>query len=184
MPVLIWSVRLKFRILRSTEPKLTILVVQMNLSSLDRYDRQILTVLGEDGRISVADLARRIGLTKTPTQARLKRLEAEGIITGYRVMLDPIRLGLDHVAFAEVKLSDTREAALKAFNAAIAKIPEIEQAHLMASHFDYLLKVRTHSMKEYREVLGEKISALPHVASTSTYVAMQAVKEQTGPQRL
>ncbi|MBT8152918.1 Lrp/AsnC ligand binding domain-containing protein [Epibacterium ulvae] len=154
----------------------------MAQSTLDRYDRQIITVLGEDGRISVADLARRIGLTKTPTQARVKRLEAEGIITGYRVMLDPIRLGLDHVAFVEVKLSDTRETALGAFNAAVAKLPEIEQAHMMASHFDYLLKVRTRSMSDYRAVLGEKISALPHVSSTSTYVAMQAVKEQAGPQ--
>ncbi|MEP1495409.1 Lrp/AsnC ligand binding domain-containing protein, partial [Pseudophaeobacter sp.] len=53
----------------------------------------------------------------------------------------------------------------------------IEQAHMMASHFDYLLKVRTRSMSAYRQVLGEKISSLPHVASTSTYVAMQAVKE-------
>lgn len=156
----------------------------MDLLSLDRFDRQILTVLGEDGRISVADLARRIGLTKTPTQARLKRLEGEGIITGYRVMLDPIRLGLDHVAFVEVKLNDTREAALKAFNAAVVKVPEIEQAHMMASHFDYLLKIRTRSMSEYRAVLGEKVSALPHVSSTSTYVAMQAVKEQTGTQPL
>ncbi len=150
---------------------------QLNYSDLDGYDRAILHVLGEDGRISVADLARRIGLSKSPTQTRLKRLEAEGIITGYRALLDPIRLGLDHVAFVEVKLEDTREAALAKFNAAVARIPEIEQVHLMASHFDYLLKVRTHSMSAYRAVLGEKISSLPHVASTSTYVAMQAVKE-------
>jgi Lrp/AsnC family leucine-responsive transcriptional regulator len=91
--------------------------------------------------------------------------------------VDPIRLGLDHVAFVEVKLDDTREAALSRFNAAVVKVPEIEQVHMMASHFDYLLKVRTRSMTTYREVLGERISSLPHVASTSTYVAMQAVKE-------
>ncbi|MGR3621733.1 Lrp/AsnC family transcriptional regulator [Pseudophaeobacter sp.] len=149
----------------------------MDFSDLDRFDREILNVLGEDGRISVADLARRIGLSKSPTQTRLKRLEAEGIITGYRALIDPIRLGLDHVAFVEVKLGDTREAALSKFNAAVARIPEIEQAHMMASHFDYLLKVRTRSMSAYRQVLGEKISSLPHVSATSTYVAMQAVKE-------
>ncbi|MDE4173655.1 Lrp/AsnC ligand binding domain-containing protein [Phaeobacter sp. PT47_59] len=149
----------------------------MNFSDLDRYDRAILSVLAEDGRISVADLARRIGLSKSPTQTRLKRLESEGVITGYRALVDPIRLGLDHVAFVEVKLDDTREAALSRFNAAVVKVPEIEQVHMMASHFDYLLKVRTRSMSAYREVLGERISSLPHVASTSTYVAMQAVKE-------
>ncbi|EBA16463.1 proline dehydrogenase transcriptional activator [Roseobacter sp. SK209-2-6] len=152
----------------------------MSAVQLDRYDTEILNVLAAEGRISIADLARRIGLSKSPTQARLRRLESEGVITGYRALVDPIRLGLDHVAFVEVKLDDTREAALTKFNAAITKVPEIEQAHMMASHFDYLLKVRTQSMTAYRQVLGEKISSLPHVASTSTYVAMQAVKED-GP---
>ena len=144
---------------------------------LDRYDRAILDVLGRDGRIAVTELAKEIGLSKSPTQVRLKRLEAEGVITGYRALMDPILLGLDHVAFVEVKLSDTREKALSAFNQAVLEIPEIEQAHMIASSFDYLLKVRTQDMNAYRRILGEKISTLPHVASTSTYVAMQAVKE-------
>ena len=87
---------------------------------LDGYDRSILNVLAEDGRISITELAKRIGLSKSPTQARLRRLEKSGIIIGYRAMLDPIRLGLDHVAFVEVRLSDTRQAALTAFNQAIA----------------------------------------------------------------
>lgn len=151
--------------------------MQNGQSALDSFDRAILDVLGRDGRISITDLAREIGLSKSPTQTRLRKLEADGVITGYRALLDPIRLGLDHVAFVEVKLSETREKALKAFNAAVAEVPEIEQAHMIASHFDYLLKVRTSSMSAYRHVLGEKISALPYVASTSTYVAMQAVKE-------
>lgn len=144
---------------------------------LDRFDQAILGVLAQDGRISITDLARRIGLSKSPTQARLRRLEADGVIRGYRALLDPIRLGLDHVAFVEVRLRDTREAALAAFNTAVSDIPEIEQAHLIAGNFDYLLKVRTGSMRAYRQVLAEKISTLPHVENTSTYVAMQAVKE-------
>lgn len=155
-------------------------MVQNDWPHLDRFDRLILAVIASDGRISVADLARRIGLSKSPTQARLRRLESEGVIQGYRALIDPIRLGLDHVAFVEVRLSDTREAALSAFNAAVTRIGEIEQVHLIAGNFDYLMKIRTRSMSEYRAVLAEKISTLPHVASTSTYVAMQAVKE-AGP---
>ena len=143
----------------------------------DRFDRAILTALAEDGRMTVTDLAKRIGLSKSPTQARLKRLENKGVILGYRALIDPIRMGLDHVAFVEVRLTDTREKALDAFNKAAAKIPEIEQAHLIAGNFDYLMKIRTKSMKHYRRVLAEKISTLPHVSNTSTYVAMQAVKE-------
>lgn len=144
---------------------------------LDRFDRAILRGLAQDGRISVTELAAQIGLSKSPTQARLKKLEGEGYILGYRALLDPIRLGLDHVAFVEVKLNDTTEAALDAFNAAVARVVEVEQAHMIAGNFDYLLKVRTTDMAQYRRVLGEQISALPHVASTSTYVAMEAVKE-------
>lgn len=147
------------------------------LSDLDRFDRKILDVLAVDGRISVTELGRRIGLSKSPTQARLRRLEDEGVIRGYRALFDPIRLGRDHVAFVEVKMTDTREAALAAFNAAVLKIPEIEQCHMIAGAFDYLLKVRTASMSDYRRVLAERVSTLPHLASTSTYVAMQAVKE-------
>lgn len=151
--------------------------MQSEQVALDRFDRAILEVLAADGRVSITDLAQQIGLSKSPTQARLRRLEKEGVITGYRALLDPVRLGLDHVAFVEVKLTDTREAALRAFNKAVAQVPEIEQAHMIASHFDYLLKVRTRDMAAYRAVLGERISALPHVASTSTYVAMEAVKD-------
>ena len=145
---------------------------------IDLFDRKILDVLAVDGRISVTDLARRIGLSKSPTQARLRRLEASGVIRGYRALCDPIRLGRDHVAFVEVKLSDTREAALAAFNAAVLRIAEIEQCHMIAGSFDYLLKVRTAGMANYRLVLAEKVSTRPHVAATSTYVAMQAIKEE------
>ena len=148
------------------------------LSATDHFDRKILDVLAVEGRISVTELARRIGLSKSPTQARLKRLEETGVIRGYRALFDPIRLGRDNVAFVECKLTDTREAALAAFNAAVLRIPEIEQCHLIAGSFDYLMKVRTASMAGYRLVLAERISTLPHLANTSTYVAMQAVKEE------
>lgn len=145
--------------------------------SLDKADHAILEALTLDGRMSVVELARRVGLSKTPVQARLRRLEQMGVIRGYTALLDPVRLGLDHVAFVEVKLSDTREKALTNFNAAVALIPEIEECHMIAGAFDYLVKVRTRDMVQYRRVLGEKISSLPHVSHTSTHVAMQAVKD-------
>ena len=147
------------------------------LVSIDKFDAAIIRALAGDGRMTMTELARQIGLSKTPTQARVKRLEDSGVIAGYRAVLNPIRLGLAHVAFVEVRLSDTREAALQAFNRAVRGVPEIEECHMMASAFDYLLKVRTGDIGDYRRILGERISALPHVASTSTYVAMEAVKE-------
>jgi Lrp/AsnC family leucine-responsive transcriptional regulator len=148
--------------------------------ALDRFDRAILRILAAEGRLPVAELARRVGLSKSPTQVRLKRLEAEGIIAGYRAVIPPVRLGLAHVAFVEVRLSDTREAALQAFNRAVLAAPEIEECHMIAGGFDYLLKVRTGDIAAYRRVLAETLSTLPHVAATSTYVVMEAVKDTAG----
>lgn len=142
---------------------------------LDDFDRRIIAALVEDGRMTITDLAVAVGLSKTPCQVRLRRLIDAGIIKGFRAIVDPAKLGFDHVAFAEVKLADTREAALADFNRAVRKIPEVEECHMIASSFDYLLKVRTRDIRRYRIVLGEKISTLPHVASTSTFVAMETV---------
>lgn len=145
---------------------------------LDRIDRAILAAMSRDGRLSMAELAVRVGLSKTPVQARVKRLERDGYIRGYAAIIDRARMGEGHVAFVQVKLSDTRSAALDAFNRAALAVPEIEECHMIAASFDYLLKVRTKDIAAYRRVLGERISALPHVAQTSTYVAMETVKDR------
>ena len=144
---------------------------------LDEFDRKIIAILGRDGRMTYTELAQRVGLSKTPCQQRVKRLVDSGLITGFRAIVDPAKLGLDHVAFTEAKLSDTREEALRRFNDAVRQIPEVEECHMIASSFDYLLKVRTPDIRRYRIVLGEKISSLPHVASTSTFVAMETICE-------
>jgi len=144
---------------------------------LDRIDLKIVDELRFDGRISINELARRVGLSKTPCQARLKRLVADGVIRGFRAVIDPQKLGLAHIAFTQVKLSDTREKALDAFRRAVLQVEEVEECHMIASNFDYLLKIRTADILAYRRVLGERISSLPNVASTSTYVAMETIIE-------
>jgi Lrp/AsnC family transcriptional regulator, leucine-responsive regulatory protein len=145
---------------------------------LDTIDRKILRVLSKDGRITLTALADAVGLSKTPCRARMRRLQKEGYILGYRAVLSPSKMRLEHIAFVEVKLSDTTATSLAAFNAAVQSIPEIEQCHMIAGGFDYLLKVRTTDIIGYRRILGEEISALPFVAQTSTFVAMETVKEQ------
>ncbi len=145
---------------------------------IDRIDLNIIAALSKDARLSMAELAGQVGLSKTPVAARVKRLEADGCIRGYSAIVDRERLGEGHIAFVQVKLSDTRSAALGEFNKAVMTIREIEQCHMMASSFDYLLKVRTRDIVSYRRVLGERISALPHVAQTSTFVAMETVKDR------
>ncbi|MEX2520686.1 MAG: Lrp/AsnC ligand binding domain-containing protein [Paracoccaceae bacterium] len=147
------------------------------MNKLDRTDRAILRELQLDGRLSVTELAARIHLSKTPAHARLKRLIEEGYIRGFRANIDHVKLGLGHVAFVQIKLSDTRAPALEAFNEAVYKLAAVEQCHMIAGAFDYLLKVRSADIAEYRRMLGEEIARLPHVAQSSTFVSMEAVKE-------
>ena len=104
---------------------------------MDEYDRKILSVLSVEGRISMTALGERVGLSKTPVTARVKRLEEDGVITGYCATLSASKLGVEHIAFLEVKLSDTREKALDAFNQAVRAIPEVEACHMIAGGFDY-----------------------------------------------
>ena len=148
-----------------------------NIGNLTPLDFKLINALTRDGRMPVTELARIVGMSKSACQVRLKRLQADGYILGFRAVLDPTRLGKDHVAFVEVKLTDTTESALSAFNVAVLGVTEIEQCHMIAGAFDYLLKVRTSNIKSYRYVLGEVISTLPYVGSTSTHVSMEAVKD-------
>lgn len=144
-------------------------------SLLDLYDKKILSIMAVDGRISVAELANRIGLSKTPTLKRLRKLEQTGYITGYQAQLDYDLLDETHVAFINVTLSDTTAASLKKFNTAVKELVAVEQCNMIAGNFDYLLKVRTTDIQEYRTLLGEKIAALPFVSHTSTFVSMETV---------
>lgn len=143
--------------------------------NLDRIDYAIVEALSENARMTVTDLAERVGLSKTPCAARLRRLEEGKVILGYRPVLDHTALGQGHIAFVQVSLTDTKLAALDAFDRAVRRIPEIEQCHMIAGSFDYLIKVRTKDIGTFRTILGEKISSLPHVSHTSTFVSMGVV---------
>ncbi|MEM7406551.1 MAG: Lrp/AsnC family transcriptional regulator [Pseudomonadota bacterium] len=144
-------------------------------NTLDRFDLAIVEALRENARLTITELAELVGLTKTPVQLRLKRLVNDGIIRGFHARVDHALLGRSHVAFVQVRLDKTTARALEAFNQAVREIGTIEQCHMIAGDYDYLLKVRTADIETYREVLGERISALPHVAHTATHVAMLSV---------
>lgn len=147
---------------------------------LDRIDVAIISALTENARMTVTDLAERVGMSKTPCTNRLRRLEEEGIIKGYRPVLDHDALGRGHIAFVQVSLTDTKLAALDAFDTAIRRISEVEECHMIAGSFDYLVKVRTADISAFRTVLSERISTLPHVSHTSTFVAMAVVTDVVG----
>lgn len=143
----------------------------------DKIDSSIMRQLQNNARITITELASKVGLSKTPCQIRMKRLEEQGYILGYVTLIDPAKLGHNHIAFVQVTMSDTSRKSLEVFNDAVRKISEIEQCHMIAGGFDYLLKVRTKDMVSFRSVLGEQISTLPHVVQTSTFVVMENIKD-------
>ena len=145
-------------------------------AQLDRIDLKILRVLQGNGRISNIDLSRRINLSPAPCLARVRRLEKAGYITGYKAELNPELLGLSLLAFVEITLDRTTPDVFEKFKQAVQDVPEIEECHMVAGGFDYLVKVRSSGMDAYRKILGEKIAAIPGVLQTHTYVVMEQVK--------
>lgn len=144
---------------------------------LDRIDLRILGEIQKNGRITIAELSRRVHLTKTPCAERLRRLEAAGVISGYFARLNPAALEVAHVTMVQVQMRSTTSDELEAFNAAVKRVPEIQSCHMIAGGYDYLLKIRTSSIEAYRQVLGAVISKLPGVLQTHTYVVMETVKD-------
>jgi Lrp/AsnC family leucine-responsive transcriptional regulator len=146
------------------------------MTEIDRTDRRILALLQADGRISTVDLAEKVGLSPTSTSERLKRLQREGFVSGFRAMLDPRRLGLELLVFVEVSLDKTTPDVFEKFAAAVRRAPEVLECHMVAGGFDYLVKTRVADMAAYRRFLGEILLALPGVKETRTYAVMEEVK--------
>ena len=149
----------------------------ISVENLDSTDLALLDALQNNGRLSLVELAKRINLSATPCTLRMRKLEQDGVITGYHAKLDPAALGQALMVFVTVSLKATDEATLKAFNAAVKPVKPILECHMVGGGFDYLLKIRVRDMAEYRDILGGVIGALPMVESTHSYFVMEEVKE-------
>jgi len=146
------------------------------VEDLDRTDRRILAALQQDGRITTVELADRVGLSPTATSERVKRLIRDGFVTGFRAMLDPVRLGRGLMVFVEVGLDKTTPDVFERFATAVRRAPEVLECHMVAGGFDYLVKTRVADMAAYRHFLGDVLLSLPGVKETRTYAVMEEVK--------
>lgn len=144
---------------------------------LDRIDIKILSILQEDARIPITELAEKIGLSVTPCGERIKRLEKEGIILGYHARLDPQALSLALLVFVELKLSTKSGAIFNKFKQEILKLPTVLECHLVSGDFDYLIKARIAQMSDYRTLLGDILLTLPGAQESRSYIVMEEVKE-------
>jgi len=148
-------------------------------SPLDRVDRQLLMALQEDSRTPVAELARRVHLTPTPCQLRLKRLEREGYLESFGARINAERAGFGLLAYITVGLDRTTPDIFDHFQRAVQDVEEIEECHMTAGGFDYLLKIRSRSMADFRRFVGTRLGTLPGLRQTHTYFVMEQVKNQS-----
>lgn len=146
---------------------------------LDQIDKNILRVIQREGRIPIVELAERVNITKSPCLIRLRKLEKDGFIRGYRADIDPHKVNQSHLVYVQVKLRNTSRKKLNEFNAAVQNIPEILSCHMMSGGYDYLLKVRSKNVQTYSLFMADILSDLPSVQQTSTFPVLQEVKESS-----
>lgn len=147
------------------------------MKNLDKTDRKILHFLQENARIPMTELAEKVGLSTTPITERVRRLEREGIITGYHASLNPHALGQDLLVFVEIKLQSKSGNIFEDFRREALRVPQIMECHLVSGEYDYLIKVRLPNMSAYRDMLGNILLQLPAASESRSYVVMEEVKE-------
>ncbi|MFO7305545.1 MAG: winged helix-turn-helix transcriptional regulator [Gammaproteobacteria bacterium] len=147
------------------------------MHEFDRVDRKILDILQRNGRISITELAAEVGLSATPCAERVRRLERNGVITGYHAHVAPQALGKKLLVFLEIKLSAKSDEVFEKIKKELQSIPEVMECHLVSGDFDYLVKARLAEMNDYRRLLGHILQRLPAPAESRSYVVMEEIKE-------
>ncbi len=144
--------------------------------AFDQIDRRIIRELQADGRLTNNELSKRVNLSPSPCLRRTKRLEQEGLITGYTANIDQAMYGLPISTFVSIRLEKQNEENLRVFEREISKVEEVVECYLMTGGFDYLLRIVTDSLKSYEMTLKRKITNIPGIASIESSFALDIVK--------
>jgi Lrp/AsnC family leucine-responsive transcriptional regulator len=143
---------------------------------LDLLDRKILAVLAADGRATLAEVAERVGLSQSPCWTRLRRLEERRVITGYAALIDHKALGFTNIVFVEVTLDSHNEDRVAAFGAALVKLPEVLEAHLVTGDYDYLVKIAVSGTDHYEAFLRDKLYKIKGIRNSRSMFGLRALK--------
>jgi len=143
--------------------------------SLDRIDRRILALLQKDGRLSNADLAKKVHVSPATCHRRVQRLFEEGFFTGVRALVSPERVERGALVVVGVVLDRSTPESFAAFEKAATQLPFLLDCHLVAGDFDYFLKIRVRDMADFNRLHGTKLIALPGVRQTRTFFVMKEV---------
>ena len=147
------------------------------MTDLDRTDRKILDILQREGRIPMTELAQRIGLSTSPCSERVRRMEREGVITGYYARVSPKALAKGLLVFVEITLASKSDQIFDKVRNELLHVPDVQECHLVSGSFDYLVKARLSGMDEYRNLLGDILKKLPVNAQSQSYVVIEELKE-------
>jgi Lrp/AsnC family leucine-responsive transcriptional regulator len=147
--------------------------------ALDDLDRQILAIVQRDGRITNAELAQQIHLSPPAAHARLKRLQARGVIRQFVALLDREQLGYDLMALIHVTLAQHQPARVQEFRAAIQTMPQVLECYHVTGEYDYLLKVVVRNRKELEQFLVETLTPAPGVGRIHTNLVFSEIKATT-----
>jgi Lrp/AsnC family leucine-responsive transcriptional regulator len=148
----------------------------MPKTELDTFDRRIVVALQADGRLSNVELAERIGLSPSPCLRRVKRLEREGYIGGYRAILQRKRIGLGFTVFLGIKIGGHADDEAITFEKGVTEMPEVIACHMVSGDIDYLLEVVVPDLEHYERFLLGKLLAFPIVKEVRSNIAIQTLK--------
>lgn len=150
-----------------------------NTLSLDDYDRKILHILQEDGRISNQALSERVNLSPSPCLRRVRALEDAGYITGYRATVDERKLGYDLHIMLMISMDKHTPERFEQFEARVRKLPEVQDCLLITGHdADYMLRVRVADMDDYEHLLLHHITKIPGVAGAHSSFVLRTVFQE------
>ena len=143
---------------------------------LDTIDRKIINTLQEDGRRTNVEVADAVGLSPSPCLRRTKRLEADGVIRGYRAILDRKTVGLGLTVFAEIRAEKHSKECAQMYQDALAAMPEVVSCHMVSGQADFLAEIVVPDLQTYERFLTEKLLVLPRVADVRSNFAMREIK--------
>ncbi len=150
-------------------------------AKLDRLDRDILTVLQTDARISLQDLSKQVGLSASPCWTRIRRMEEAGVIEGYTVRLNAQAVGLAETVIVQVTLDSHSDEALFAFGRALADIPEVLEALLVSGDYDYILRIAVSDTRDYERLLRERLYKIPGLRHSKSSFVLRSLKQSALP---
>ena len=145
---------------------------------MDKLDRAIISQLGADGRLSNLELATRIGLSPSSCLRRVRKLEQDGVIEGYRAIVNDDALGRGFKVTAYVDLSPIESATIRAFEKAVIALPEIIECRRMMGAPDYVLLIAAADLADYEKLYADKLSSLPGISTIRSQIAMKTVKSR------